>query len=411
MKKALKTGKILKCNPPNTQCGGLCLVPYKTCSDQGPKTTQAIDQLFKTKPKQLLKAAIAKGFGPIQYITQQEALRAYGVYGGGDIFQMKSGAISHPYIKINKIEQAVVDKYHDKLKADKIAAMSAAKAAGKKAPFTLYDRLTKAGIRDNNPNMGKSPKMSTEDKVKTFLRLYMEQNGQSFATGNRVNLNRLVVDHIIPLGAGGRNTADNMVLIESNINYWKKATPTQKDLAIALERKIQTPTSASLLTSYAKAVSSGNKAESEKLQKQILLVNKINNLRLDRAQAQAYREGAKQKESIASNYDNLRWAKFNTVSSLNSLFTKEVEVLLKVQVKEGVGVRGWYLASSRPGPLEVQKLFIFLNNGGKWKDAPDSWKDTFKKAYSTNVNKTGNKNVQKLYGGLPDAPDWLTSVS
>lgn len=406
MKGKLKSGKVLKCNPPNTQCGLRCLEPAKDCSDSGPKTKEAIDQLFATKPRQLLKAAKVKGFGPIQYITQQEALRAYAVYKGADIFAIKKGEIAHPYIKMSKIEQSVVDKYHDKLKADKASAVLAAKASGKKAPFTLYDRLAKAGIRGDNP------KVSTEEKVKIFIKLYMEQNGQSFATGNRLNLNRLVVDHVIPLTAGGKNSAENMVLIESNINYWKKAIPTQKDMALALERKIQAPASPELLKSYTKAIVSGNKTEADKLQKQIILINKTGAKNLDRAQTQAYKAGAKEKATTAATYDGLRWAKFNTAESLNNLNAKEVRQLLKVQAKESGTVRGWLKNRATQeqvelAPANVQKAQIFLTNGGKWKDMPDSWKDAFKERYLTNQHPKGNAAIKMQYGGSADAPDWL----
>jgi hypothetical protein len=401
-----KNSNSLKCLPPNAQCGGRCLEPDKQCRVNSPEVKSAIDRLLETKPKQLLKAAKAKGFGPVQYITHQDALRAYGVYGGADIFSMKRGEASHPYLKIGKIEQSAVDAVFNKLKADKEAAVKSAKEQGKKAPFTLYDRLANAGIRGDNP------KVSTEERVKIFIRLYMEQNGQSFATGNRVNLNRLVVDHVIPLTAGGKNTVDNMVLIENNINYWKKAIPTQEKMAEALERKIALPVSPDLLKNYAKSLAAGDKRESDRLQAQIQNINKTVARDQDRLQARAFREGAKQKGAIAGSYEGLKWAKFNTIEALDNLSPKETKQLLKVQSKEAGTVRGWLRnrasqSSVELGSTNVQKAQIFLTNGGKWKDLPESWKEDFKERYLNNQHPKGNQAIKDQFGSLEGSPDWL----
>jgi hypothetical protein len=396
----------LKCVPPNAQCGGRCLEPNKQCRVNSPEVKSAIDRLLETKPRRLLRAARAKGFGPVQYITHQEALRAYGVYGGADIFLIKQGKAAHPYIKINSIEQSAVDAVFNKLKADRDAAIKSAKEQGNKRPFTLYDRLANAGIRGNNP------KVSTEERVKIFIQLYMEQNGQSFATGNRVNLNRLVVDHIIPLTAGGKNTIDNMVLIENNINYWKKAVPTQEKMAEALERKIALPASPDLLKRYAKSLATGNKRESDRLQAQIQSINKTITRDQDRLQARAFVEGARQKRALARAYESLRWAKFNTIEALENLSPKETSQLLKVQSKEAGTARAWLRKRAYPAPIQlgstnVQKAQIFLTNGGKWKDLPESWKEDFKEKYLTNQHSKGNQAIKDQYGSLDGAPDWL----
>jgi hypothetical protein len=406
MKGKLYKSKTLRCLAPNSQCGGRCLEPSKTCLEDSIATKLAINQLLKTGPKQLLKQAKAKGFGPVQYITQAEAMRSLAVYSGGNIFDMKTGAIPHPYIKINKIEQAAVDKYHDKLKADSQKAKAEAKAAGKKRPFTLYDRLSQAGIRGDNP------RVSTEDKVKIFLRLYMEQNGQSFATGNKVNLNRLVVDHVIPLTAGGKNVASNMVLIESNINYWKKAIPSQEAMASALRKKISLAAPQELLKSFAKATVSGNLKLAEKLKQQIQTINKQAARVSDKALSDQYRQGAQQKKSLANDYGQGNWAKFNTIAALEPLNGKETKQLLKAQSGETSTVRGWVRLNAAKeqvelAPTNVQKAQIFLTNGGSWKDLPASWKEAFKDKYQNNKHPKGNAAIKKQYGNLPGAPDWL----
>jgi HNH endonuclease len=390
------------CTVGNEQCGGTCINPrVKTCRLNTPEIKSAIQRLLDTKPRQLLKAAKAKGFGPVQYITQAEAMRSLAVYGSSaSISDMKSGAASHPYIKINKIEQAAVDKYHDLLKAEKLAA----KASGSKA-LTLYDRLTKAGIRGDNP------KISTEDKVKIFIRLYMEQNGQSFATGNPVNLNRLVVDHVIPLSAGGKNSVENMVLIESNINYWKKAIPSQADLAQSLKNKIGLAVPAQTLEKLAKALAA-NSSESGKIKAEILALHKLQARTLDRQQSQQYRQGASNKASLLNSYSNLRWAKFNTITSLEGLNAKEARQLLKAQSTEAKTTRAWIKKIETREQVElaktpVQKAQVFLTNGGKWKDLPQSWKDEFKLAYETNKHPKGTTAIFNQYGSLPDKPDWL----
>lgn len=397
-----KGAKPRNCASGNEQCGGTCINPrVKTCRLNTPAVKSAIQRLLDTKPRQLLKAAQAKGFGPVQYITQTEALRALAVYGSqSSISYMKSGAASHPYLKINRVEQAVVDSYHDLLKAEKLAA----KARGDKS-LSLYDRLSKAGIRGDNP------RVSTEDKVKIFIRLYMEQNGQSFATGNPVNLNRLVVDHVIPLSAGGKNSVENMVLIESNINYWKKAIPTQADMAQSLKNKISLAVPLDTLERYAKALAT-NAAEGPKIKAEILSLHKLQARTLDRQQSQQYKQGASNKAELLADYSDLRWAKFNTIASLEGLNAKETRQLLKAQSGEAKTTRAWTRKVETREQVElaktsVQKAQIFLTNGGKWKDLPQSWKDDFKATYEANKHPKGNKAIYSQYSNLPDSPSWL----
>lgn len=398
-----KSAKTRNCTTGNEQCGGTCINPRaKVCRLDTPEVKSAIQRLLDTKPRQLLKAAKAKGFGPVQYITQAEALRSLAVYGSSSsISDMKTGPASHPYIKISRVEQSVVDKYHDQLKADKLAA----KARGDKS-LSLYDRLSKAGIRGDNP------KVSTEDKVKIFIRLYMEQNGQSFATGNPVNLNRLVVDHVIPLSVGGKNSVENMVLIENNINYWKKAIPSQADMAQSLRNKIGLAVPEPTLTRYALALANKNELESKRIKAEILTQHKAQVRTLDRQQSQQFRDGASNKAKLLNDYGSLRWAKFNTVASLEGLSAKETRQLLKAQSAEAKTTRAWIRKIETREQVElaktpVQKAQIFLTNGGKWKDLPDAWKEEFKRAYETNKHPKGNKAIYTQYGNLPDSPSWL----
>jgi hypothetical protein len=387
----------------NEQCRGTCINPrVKACRLDTPKVKSAIQRLLDTKPRQLLKAAKTKGFGPVQYITQAEALRSLAVYGSSaSISDMKTGAAFHPYIKINRVEQSVVDKYHDQLKADRLAA----KASGDKS-LSLYNRLAKAGIRGDNP------KVSTKDKVKIFIRLYMEQNGQSFATGNPVNLNRLVVDHVIPLSAGGKNSVENMVLIENNINYWKKAIPSQADMAQSLRKKIGLAVPEPTLNRYALALANKNESEAARIKKDILTQHKAQARTLDRQQSQQFREGASNKNKLLNDYGNLRWAKFNTVASLEVLNAGETRQLLKAQSAEAKTARAWTRKVETKEQVElaktiVQKAQVFLTNGGKWKDLPEGWKEEFKKTYETNKHPKGNKAMYDQYGNLPDSPSWL----
>lgn len=393
--------KRAKCSPGNENCGGICINPrVKTCRINTPEVKSAISKLFATKPRQLLKAAKQRGFGPVQYITQAEAVRSLAVYGAqANIFDMKSGKATHPYLRINKIEQSAVDKYYDILRAKHDAVKSSKE-------LTLYTRLANAGIRGGNPPM------SVENKVKTFIRLYMEQNGQSFATGNPVNLNRLVVDHIIPLSAGGKNTISNMVLIESNINYWKKAKPNQAAMAQDLKNKISLAVPAADLKRYAISLGGSDTKLQQKIRQEILTTHRAQMRALDKVQSREFIKGAIQKKKLLSDYSNLRWAKYNTIESLASLKPKEVRQLLKAQTAESNTVRGWVRAVATKEQVElaktnVQKAQIFLTNGGKWKDLPELWKEQFKEQYSKNQHKKGSDAILAQYGSLPDAPPWL----
>jgi hypothetical protein len=365
----------------------------------------AIKKLVASKPKKPIAMARAKGLGAYSNVTVKEALLASAVYGGALVSDIKAGRARHPYINLKKVSDKAVDKVHDTIYAQHLLDKK------NKVKFTLYDRLAKAGI--------KSGDFSKAEHVKIFIRLYLEQNGQSFATGRPVAMNKLVLDHNIPLTAGGKNHPSNLVLIEKNLNYWKRGAKSQEEFYNRLiQKKISLAATPEQLNSLALSLASGDR---NKVKAQIAVIStatKKQALALDKEQALAYKEGSANKKSLLESFSNFRWATYNSVAQIESLDPLQARQLLKAQAAD-LNLKGqpkkvlrrWVVPGNNPTPLVAPtatvKAHIFLNNGGNWKDMPETWKDDFKSTYENNNSKDGNKKIQEIYGNLPDSPDWL----
>lgn len=357
--------------------------------------TEAKVRLFATKPKQLLKQAKEKGIGVIQYASHSEILRTLGVYGGKTSIQdMKSGKAEHPYIALNRnIKDKAVNDLHDHLKATDPG---------------LYTRLSNMGLRSAGDL--KAPPKS--EQVKIALRVYLEQNGQSFATGKKVSLNRMSLDHIVPLSKGGTNSASNMVLIESNINYVKSAKETQADFADLLRKKALQVNSPEDLAKFQKAIDSKDPAKITAEQNRLRAANTVARLTFDKAQSQQLKDGKAAKAKTAEVYSGGGYAKFNSVESMKDLNAKQLKAVITAQAAAFSRPRGWYNGTTSGTQSElsgatITKTQVMLANGGSWNDVPQQWKDDFKAKFETNNNKGGQARVIELYGSLPGAPEWM----
>lgn len=357
--------------------------------------TEAKVRLFSTKPKQLLKQAKEKGIGKVQYASHAEILRALGVYGSKvSIQDMKSGKAEHPYIVLNRnIKDKAVDDLHDHLKATDPA---------------LYTKLSNMGIR----SAGEIKAPPKSERVKIALRVYLEQNGQSFATGKKVSLNRMSLDHIVPLSNGGTNAASNLVLIESNINYLKSGKEAQANFADLLRKKALQVNSPEDLAKFQKAIDSEDTAKITAEQSRLRAANTVARLAFDKAQSQKLKDGKAAKAKMAEAYSGGGYAKFNSVESMKDLNAKQLKAVITAQAAAFNRPRGWYNGTTTGTQSEISgatitKTQIMLANGGSWNDVPQQWKDDFKEKFATNNNKGGQARVVELYGSLPGAPDWM----
>jgi len=365
----------------------------------------AIKKLITSKPKKPLVMARAKGLGAYSNITVREALLASAVYGGASISDIKAGRARHPYINLKKVSDRAVDKVHDTIYKQHLIDKQ------NKVKFTLYDRLAKAGL--------KSGDFSKAESVKIFIRLYLEQNGQSFATGRPVAMNKLVLDHNIPLTAGGKNHPSNLVLVENNLNYWKRGAKSQEEFYNKLiKNKLALAATPEQLNSLALSLASGDR---NKVKAQIAVISAATRkqaLAMDKEQALAFKEGSANKKSLLESFSNYRWATYSSVAQIESLSPLQARQLLKAQASD-LNLKGqpkkvlrrWQVPGDNPTPLVAPtptvKAHIFLNNGGNWKDVPEAWKEDFKSTYQNNKSVDGNKIIKEIYGNLPDSPDWL----
>jgi hypothetical protein len=304
---------------------------------------------------------------------------------------MKSGVDKHPYLEIKKVSQESVDKLHDKIKTNNPK---------------LYKKLQNKGIR----KAADGTTVPAAERTKTFIRVYLEQDGRSFATGKRTSINNMTLDHIVPLSSGGSNAASNLVLIESSLNYIKNNLSVS-DFSKVLRNKVLETTTAGSLAKLEKAQQSGNKAEIAKAQKEVNTANTAARLSFDKKQRDEMKK-ARAEALARRNVFSGKANEYNTVDKLLPLTGKDAIALLKEQGKVNGTITNWQKkeagslskVASRPN---IAKLQIFLNSGGKWKDAPEAWKSEMQAAYAKNPYVLGKNLIREQLGKLPDAPEWL----
>ena len=390
------------------QCKETCISKLKLCQPDVDKTVvksaaikikSAPERLSNSKPKNLeARLNQKRGVKRIQYVSQDEVLRALAVY-KKDVLAIKAGNTPHPYINLTKPKEEEVNNLVTKIKGENPA---------------LYEKLSGLGIRADAT--GKS--LSTSEKVKIAVAIYLQQDGRSFATGKVVSINKMSLDHLIPLSSGGTNSASNLVLIESNINYLKGAK-SLKGFLETLEKKSLLVNSLTDLEKFKEAIISGNNNKIASLQKDLQIKNRIARLTVDRAQASKTLQGAKAKAASLSAYGAVNelgiraYARYNTPETINSLNVRELKNVTKAQALNGDGVARWYKGPGIKGSQvdyptgEALKAQLFLNNGGKWRDLPSSWKDAFKEKFLENTNSSGSTKIINAYKNIEYKPEWL----
>ena len=365
------------------------------------KLKQNSSRLVSSKAKTIESNLFAKrGIKRIRYASRLEILTALGVY-SKEVKAIKAGTELHPYINMDhKVSAAKVDRIYSRLK--------------KENP-ELYTKLAK-GLGVRKDSSGYSPNSS--EKVKLAIAIYLQQDGRSFATGKVVSINRLSLDHLVPLSAGGKNTVDNLVLIESSINYVKGAK-SLKTFEETLRKKSLQVNSPEDLSKLKKAVESRDQAKIKAVQKELQTKNRAAVLEIDKTQAANVLARAKAKIQSLSQFGALNelgvraYARYDNETAINSLTPKDLQLVTKVQAATGSGIARWFRGPNAKGSQteyvtgNAIKAQVFLNNGGSWKDLPLAWKEEFKNKYQENINTRSKAKVLAAYGNKGGRPEWL----
>lgn len=421
---------ILKCLRSNRQCGGRCLGLEFLCrigrndskgagkagNASAKEMGQSIERLFSAKPVRILKKLKAKGGGPIQYITAREARQALAVFSSRfSLKELKAGIGTHPHFKIRKVSDFVVDRTVARLKKESIRLKAKAKAEGKPVPLTPYDKARASGIRcqKGDKTCPKGP-----ERVRLFVRAWLEQGGRDFYTGKKINLTNAVMDHLDPLSKGGTNTADNLVITSNNINYWKSAQTDKDTIITNLNRKIVQP-DLGKLNKLVLAMASRKTDLVKRLRDEIRKDYNAKAVAADRPQGRGYIAGRNATSNWRDFFAKVGPEKFNTVKKIEEVVAQgkdgegrktiikrllESFKLKKIEAAGGDTTKGfysWFAAKGNKGGqqsggnLNTMKFLIGANNGISPKDMPIEWRLSFETQWRENTNAKGAANVRE----------------